>query len=176
MAIRERFEHSVTLLSGMAIGAAVMYVFDEHRGAARRAYARDKVIRAGHRIGRDLNRQGRNLLHRALGSVAEVRSKLRDRRGVSDDQLVRRVRSQLGHVVSHIGLVDIEAYDGNVRVSGPVLPTEIDRIRHRVEKTRGVKQCDLHVEPRHDLDVISGRRGASSRCSVSCAISADSRM
>jgi hypothetical protein len=163
MAIRERIEHSFTLLSGMAIGAAVMYVFDEHRGAARRAYARDKVIRAGHRVGRSLNRQGRNLLHRALGSVAELHSKIRDRRGITDDQLVRRVRSQLGHVVSHIGLVDVEAFDGNVRVSGPVLPTEIDNIRHRVEKTRGVKQCDLHVEPRNDLDVISGRRGTPTR-------------
>jgi hypothetical protein len=163
MAIRERIEHSVTLLSGMAIGAAVMYVFDEHRGAARRAYARDKVIRAGHRVGRGMNRQSRNLLHRALGSVAELRAKIRDRRGVSDDQLVRRVRSQLGHVVSHIGLVDIDAYDGHVRVSGPVLPQEIDKIRHRVAKTRGVKDCDLRVEPRTDLDVISGIRGAANR-------------
>jgi hypothetical protein len=66
-------------------------------------------------------------------------------------------------VVSHIGLVDIDAFDGHVRVSGPVLPQEIDKIRQRVEKTRGVKQCDLHVEPRVDLDVVSVRRGAINR-------------
>lgn len=164
MAFRERIEHSVTLLSGMVIGASTMYILDQHRGAARRAQARDKLAHASHALGRSISRQSRNLLHRAGGSIAELRSKVRDRRrGISDDQLVRRVRSQLGHVVSHIGLVDVRASDGHVRVSGPVLPSEVDKIRHRVGKTRGVKQCELRVEPRNDLDVISGRQGPTPR-------------
>src|SRR6185437_15456016 len=105
MTIRDRFEHSVTLVSGMIIGAAVMYIFDEHRGAQRRARARDKVNHTGHMLGRKLRRSSRDLINRALGSVAELRSNLRDHiKPVSDDQLLDRVRSQLGHVVSHSGL------------------------------------------------------------------------
>ena len=164
MSTRERFEHSVTLLSGMIIGATVMYIFDEHRGARRRAYARDRVIHAGHVLGRSLGKRGRDLVNRAVGSLAELRSSIRDRATrISDDQLVDRVRSQLGHVVSHSGLLQVEARDGCVLVSGPVLENEVEKIRGRVAKIRGVRECRLAVEPHPDLERVSGRAGRTNR-------------
>ncbi len=160
MTTRERLDHTVTLLSGMIIGATAMYIFDEHRGAKRRAYARDKVIRAGHVLGRGLRKRGRDLMNRAVGSLAELRSSMRDEaRAFSDDELVDRVRSQLGHVVSHSGLLEIQARDGCVIVRGPVLENEVEKIRNRIRKTRGVKDCRLELEPRPDLERISGQRG-----------------
>src|SRR5690348_18460766 len=109
MTIRERFEHTVTLLSGMVIGATVMYIFDENRGARRRAQARDRVVHASRIMGRQLRKSSRDVVNRAIGSVAELRSSIRDRAGqIPDDQLVDRVRSQLGHVVSHSGLLRVE--------------------------------------------------------------------
>ena len=164
MTTRERFEHTVTLLSGMMIGATVMYVFDEHRGARRRAYARDRVIHAGHVIGRGLSKRSRDLMNRAVGSVAELRSSIRDRASrVSDDQLVDRVRSQLGHVVSHSGLLQVKANNGCVVVSGPVLENEVEKIRERLAKTRGVRECRLEVKPHADLEQVAGRTGRSNR-------------
>lgn len=158
MTTRERFEHTVTLLSGMIIGATVMYIFDEHRGARRRAYARDRVIHAGHLLGRKLGKRSRDWMNRAVGSMAELRSSIRDRASrISDDQLVDRVRSQLGHVVSHSGLLQVEASDGCVVVSGPVLESEVEKIRVRVGKVRGVRECRLEVEPSTDLERLSGR-------------------
>lgn len=167
MTIRDRFEHTVTLLSGMVIGATVMYIFDEHRGARRRAQARDRVIHAGRVMGRHLRKSSRDVVNRALGSVAELRSSIRDRVGeIPDDQLVDRVRSQLGHVVSHSGLLRVEARDGCITVSGSVLPSEVEKIRHRVARTRGVKECRLQVEPRADLERVAGRAGGSSRRAI----------
>ncbi|HWG86988.1 MAG TPA: hypothetical protein VN679_04335 [Candidatus Acidoferrales bacterium] len=88
MTTRERFDHTVTLMSGMIIGATAMYIFDANRGARRRAYARDRLIHAGHRMGRGLRKRSRDWVNRALGAVAELRSSIKDRiAAVPDDQL-----------------------------------------------------------------------------------------
>src|SRR5947209_19285841 len=115
MRIRDRVEHGVTLLSGMALGAGLMYVFDPARGAARRAYARGKLVRWTRLLGCQLNKQTRNLGNHVVGSVAELRSSIRDRmRSIDDPVLVERVRAQLGHVVSHPRLIDVIAGHGKI--------------------------------------------------------------
>jgi len=152
--------HTLTLLNGMIIGAMIMYVFDGHRGAKRRAYARDKLIHAGHLVGSTIRKRGRDLMHRIVGSVAEIRSSIRDRSSdIPDDILVDRVRSQLGHVVSHPGLLEVGACDGCVSVRGPVLRNEVDKIQNRLAKIRGVRDCRLELEPHADLDHVAGSRG-----------------
>ena len=161
MTMRERMGHSLTLVNGMIIGAAIMYVFDEHRGAKRRAYARDKLVRAGHLLGRAINRRSRDLMHRLGGSLAELRSTIRDRSAdIPDEILVQRVRAQLGHAVSHPGLLEVSAREGWVSVRGPVLRNEIETIRKRLRKIRGVRDCHMELEPQAELDRVSGSRGA----------------
>jgi hypothetical protein len=161
MTMRERMGHTLTLMNGMILGAMIMYVFDEHRGAKRRAYARDKLVRAGHLLGRAINKRTRDLMHRAVGSLAELRSGIRDRAvDIPDEILVQRVRSQLGHVVSHPGLLEVSARQGYVSVRGPVLPEEAAGIRKRLTKIRGVKDCRAELEPQADLNRVSGSRGA----------------
>jgi hypothetical protein len=161
MTTRERLDHTMTLVSGMILGATAMYMFDANRGARRRAYARDRVIHAGHLLGRGLRKRSKDWVNRALGSVAELRSSIKDKMAtVPDDQLVDRVRSQLGHVVSHSGLLQVEARDGCVLISGPVLVGEVEKIRRRLAETRGVKECVLDVEPHANLEQISGQRGS----------------
>lgn len=167
MTTRERLDYTVTLVSGMIIGATIMYIFDEHRGAKRRSYARDKISHAAHSLGREARKRTRDLFNRGFGSIAELGSSLRDRvRSLPDDQLVDRVRSQLGHVVSHSGLLQVYAKDGCVTVSGPVLDREIDQIRNRTKKIRGVRECQVQVEPHADLDRVSGQMGRRSRTAV----------
>jgi hypothetical protein len=160
MTTRERLDHTVTLVSGMILGATIMYIFDEHRGAKRRSYARDKLVHATRTLARGARKRGRDLLNRGIGSIAELGSSIRDKaRNLPDDQLVDRVRSQLGHVVSHSGLLRVDARNGSVTVSGPVLEREVDKIRERVKKIRGVKDCVLEVQPETNLDRVSGREG-----------------
>ncbi|MGC2745342.1 MAG: hypothetical protein WA672_19400 [Candidatus Angelobacter sp.] len=160
MTRRERIDHTLTLLNGMIIGAMLLYVFDEHRGARRRAYARDKLIRTGHLLSRMIRKRSLDLMHRTVGSLAEVRSSIRDRGAeIPDDILVDRVRSQLGHVVSHPGLLEVSAHDGCVSVKGPVLRSEVNKIQNRMAKIRGVRDCRLDLQPEADLDQVAGSRG-----------------
>jgi len=168
MTTRERLDHTLTLVSGMVIGATIMYVFDEHRGAKRRAMARDKLVHAGHLLGHNINKRTRDLVNRATGAAAELRSNLRDRgRIFSDDQLVNRVRAQLGHVSAHSGLLDIKAEDGFVIVRGPALRSDVQRIRERLRKIRGVREYRLEVEPHESLEHVWGARGVARTPSTS---------
>jgi hypothetical protein len=167
MTTRERLDHTITIVSGMIIGATAMYIFDANRGSRRRAYARDRVSHASHLLGRGIRKRSRDWVNRALGAVAELRSSLKDRMAtVPDDQLVDRVRSQLGHVVSHSGLLRVQARDGCVLVSGPVLGGEVEKIKRRLAETRGVKECVLDVETHATLERISGQQGSPRRQAV----------
>ena len=159
MTTRERIDHAVTLVSGMIIGATAMYILDENRGAKRRAYARDKVVRASNLLSRTIRKHSRDLLHRFTGALAEVRSSIRDRgTPIPDDILISRVRAQLGHVVSDPGRLEITSNGGYVVIRGTVMTGEPEKIRKRLGKTRGVRDCRLEVESRSNLEEAAGRR------------------
>jgi hypothetical protein len=99
-------------------------------------------------------------MNRATGGLAELRSSLRDHgRTFSEEQLVSRVRAQLGHVSSHSGLLEISVEDGLVVVQGPVLRSEVQKIRERIRKIRGVKEYRLNLEPHENLEHVWGARG-----------------
>lgn len=160
MTTRERFDHTLTMISGMVIGATIMYMFDEHRGAKRRGFARDKLVHAGHLLAHAVNKHSRDLGNRVVGGMAELRSALRDRgRTFSEEQLISRVRAQLGHVSSHSGLLEISTEEGAVVVRGPVLRSEVQKIRDRMKRIRGVREYRLEVEPRESLEHVWGSRG-----------------
>ena len=163
MGFREKIEHTSTLLTGAILGATAMYMLDAQQGRRRRALARDKMVRALNRLGREARRQARNMGKRSFGQVAELRSSLRDRGGVDDVKLVERVRAQLGHAVSHPGSLEIRATDGHVTVSGPVLRHEIDQICDRLNKTRGVSDFELRVEAHDSAEGVPGLQGHSRR-------------
>jgi hypothetical protein len=62
-------------------------------------------------------------------------------------------------VVSHPGLLEINAQSGCVSVRGPVLSGEAGKIRDRLKKIRGVEDCRLELEPHANLDRVAGSRG-----------------
>ncbi len=151
-----------TLLVGAGLGAAVMYMLDPRTGARRRALARDKAVHGLKLAGRWSNRKVRNSFNRAAGMTAEIRSYLRlHSRSVNDAALADRVRSHLGHVVAHPGLLDVSAQGGVVTVSGPVLQGEPSRIAGRMRKIRGVKSYELRVEAHATPEHMPGLQGES---------------
>ncbi len=159
---RNRIIDNATMVSGMILGATAMYILDPQQGSRRRALARDKAIRGGYLLGRWLNRQARDLGNRAIGRVAEWRSSLRDQsRTLDNDTLVRRVRAQLGHVVAHPDSLEISAHEGAVTIGGPVLRHEVEKIRNRISRIRGVRHCRLEVDAHGSGGSVPGLQGAS---------------
>ncbi|MCA1580786.1 MAG: hypothetical protein LC796_05215 [Acidobacteria bacterium] len=65
---------AVALLSGLGVGAALMYVLDPERGRRRRALARDKAVAFANKTGDAVSRRSRDLANRAKGLAAEARS------------------------------------------------------------------------------------------------------
>jgi len=137
------------LVRGALLGAGLMYLFDPVRGARRRAEL------AGHawrvlRLERDLlgraRRDAANRLHGILGQLTTPAAAQ-----VSDDVLEPRVRSKLGHCVSHARAVLVDVVDGHVTLAGPILTHEADHLVAEVAAIRGVKEVldalDRHRTP-----------------------------
>lgn len=140
----------IGFLGGLGAGAGAAYYLDPDRGRARRVQLRDRSKRALRDQGRLADKGARDLEHRAAGLVARTRASWR-REQVSDDQLVQRVRSVMGHHVTHPGSIDVVARDGHVTLSGPVFRGEVERLVRRVSRVPGVVGVETHLE-QHDSD------------------------
>jgi hypothetical protein len=149
-------------LAGTVFGAGLMYLLDPRGGSRRRALIRDKFVR-GNRMARMYGGKiARHLRSEVRGELEEHRAKLRER-GVMipDDVLVERVRSQIGHVVSHPGSIDVIAENGIIRLRGPVLRGEIDKICDRLGETRGVHDYRIELQEFESAEDIPGLQGES---------------
>ncbi|HEV8480363.1 MAG TPA: BON domain-containing protein [Candidatus Eisenbacteria bacterium] len=140
-------------LGGLAVGAAMMYMTDPDGGARRRAALRDKGVRAFQGSQDFIGKTTRDLRNRAEDLAETPRRLLK--RTVSDDVLRERVRSKMGHYVSHPRAVRIRAYDGMVTLVGAVLSEEAPRLIKAVSKVPGVKGVDDQLERHDDADVPS---------------------
>jgi uncharacterized membrane protein len=152
-------------LTGLGLGAGLMYFLSPKRGRRRRALVRDKLARTVHISADAVGTTVRNLAHRASGTVAQMRSALRrrpvddaalddaalDDAALDDAVLIDRVRTQLRRVVSHPHAITIDASNRRVTLSGPILQAEVDQLIHAVERVPGadevVNALEEHKEP-----------------------------
>jgi uncharacterized membrane protein len=148
-----------TIVSGIGIGAGLMYFLDPGRGRRRRALVRDKAASFWSRSGDAVDTTARNLRDRMVGVGAEVRSMFEDGEHVPDQRLVERVRSKMGRVCSHPRAIDVTASDGHITLSGPVLQDEVSRLIAAVGGIQGVKGVDNRLEVHQERDIPSLQGG-----------------
>lgn len=151
-----------SLVGGAAIGAGLMYILDPNRGRARRSMLRERGIRAVHIAQREANKQLRNAGNHLVGRMREIKSSVRHRSSdISDDIVLDRVRAQLGRDIRHMRMLDFTVQDGCVIVAGPALRGEAEKIRRRLRKTRGVRDCDVRVAEvsQGEMERLAGGRG-----------------
>ncbi len=152
----------LSMLAGMGLGAGLMYALDPQCGRRRRALARDKMVRLGKDAAWHANKQARNAANHLKGTVAEYQATVRDNfRRIDDDQLVRRVAAQAGHVVSHPGALGITAEDGCVTITGPILREEVDVLKKRLDETRGIRECRLELQVHDSGENVPELQGES---------------
>ena len=145
--------HRTTLfLGGLAAGIALMYIADPHGGARRRALARDKATQLLHRTRDFLGKASRDLRHRAQGFMAETQQML-FHPPASDDVVVERVRSRIGHYVSHPRAIDVTSREGRVVLSGPILSPETPKLMRVVPRVPGVREVENHLEEHGEADI-----------------------
>ena len=141
----------LALLGGLGLGAGLMYLLDPDGGRRRRALARDKAVHGLKASGKALGKTSVDLGNRTRGLVAQAGSRLR--KGDADVQVLEaRVRSSLGRYISHPSAIQVQAEDGRVILSGPVLASEVDTLLHEVKKVKGVHEVENHLEVRESAE------------------------
>lgn len=134
-----------TLLSGVGLGAGLMYLLDPAAGRRRRALVLDKASHAFSTGGDAVFKTSKQVGNRAKGLAAGVGSRLH-RQDVADEVIVARVRSKMGRHVSYPSQVSVVAEDGRVTLSGPVRASEAARLLGAVQAVKGVQEVDDRLE------------------------------
>lgn len=138
-----------TFIGGMAVGALAAHFLDPRLGKRRRALARNKLRRLFRQGGEEIEKSARDLVNRWHGLVARAGGFLHRLFGqeeeVSDDVLVERLRSRMGHVVSNPGSIDVKSAHGHVTLSGPVFVDELDRLLASISGVSGVEDVESHL-------------------------------
>ncbi len=139
------------ILSGLGIGAAIMYLFDPTHGRARRGRLLARVQSTALDLDDTVERVAHDLAHRARGRFAVLRANLVEEQ-VSDDVLTERVRARLGHLVSYPHAIEVAASDGVVVVRGHCPAKEIDRLIGGISDVRGVRAIDCRLGEGHAIN------------------------
>jgi BON domain len=147
------------LLSGMVVGASLMFLMDPSQGRRRRALARDQMARGLRRSRRYLRAAGRDISNRVSGTAATL-NRAHDSAPIDDDLLAARVRSAFGRMVSHSGAVHTGVTDGVVRLDGVVLASELASLLAAIRDVDGVRAIDNRLQVRMQAEDVPGLQGA----------------
>lgn len=129
------------VMAAFAAGAIAMYYLDSTLGRRRRALVRDKVVGAAHDAANLAQAKGRRMVDRARGVVATRNlDRTPGTEPQSDAQLRERVRSRMGHLVSHPRAIEVSVEEGIVRLSGQVLAKELDGLLSQISDMKGVRK------------------------------------
>jgi hypothetical protein len=151
----------VAFYGGMLAGMGMMYLMDPVAGRRHRALLRNKMTHYRRVAERLLERKGRKLTHRVRGMVLERTAHAHD--GVVDDAvLVERIRSHMGHLLSHAETrrIEVAVQDGQVALSGHVVASHVNRVLGHVATVPGVHGlvAKLTVHP-SVADMMTDRLG-----------------
>jgi hypothetical protein len=153
----------------VGLGAGLMYFLDPDRGRRRRALVRDQFVHALSEIDDAIGVVSRDLSNRSRGMWENTSSLPRRLTGetVPDEILAQRVRSKLGRYVSHPRSIRVEAREGHVTLSGPILASEARGWLTAVGRVQGVRGVDDRLErhePREGISALQeGRPRAGER-------------
>jgi hypothetical protein len=150
---------SLKMIGALGVGMGLMYLMDPTAGARRRSRIAGRATAVTKRARRAAGKRGRDLSHRMSGFVHEARRRFDGREQVDDPTLVERVRSQMGHVVSHPHAVHVDAHNGRVTLTGDVLAEEVGTLVEVVGGVRGVHQVDNLLRVHSDTTGVSALQG-----------------
>jgi uncharacterized membrane protein len=140
-----------TLLTGLGLGAGLMYLLDPGAGRRRRHEIADKARSAALETRTAAGRKSRDLANRAHGLIARVQHYFHHHEAVPNAALEARVRSRLGHIVSHPHAIHVDVDRAQVTLSGPILTEESDPLIRAVAAVPGVEavvnDLELHDDP-----------------------------
>jgi len=147
LGLRQTPRVGLILLTGIVVGASLMYLLEPRSRARRQAIIRDKALSLAHRslfVGGKLSRHLRNRIRGILAITADlVRAETLD----TDAKIEARVRSALGRATHHAHSITIAVEKGRVSLKGPLAPHEAGVVIRATERVRGVRRVDNLLTP-----------------------------
>lgn len=134
-------KHTLYVSTAFAAGALAMYYLDSATGRRRRAQFRDKLVRMSQEAVDLAEAKGKRVADRVKGAMSTGNpDRIAPSEPSGDAQLRERVRSRMGHLVSHPRAIEVEVNDGVVRLSGQVLTQELDGLLSQLTGMAGVRK------------------------------------
>lgn len=149
-------------LTDLGLGVGFMYFLDPRAGRRRRALLRDQCNHGMHELESTFQIVWHDLSTRALRLTAEAKAMFSDDYA-PDDVLEARVRSALGHVVSHPRSIRVVVRDGHVVLSGPILAREVGGLMETVDAVRGVLVVENQMEIHEQAEGLPALQGGTPR-------------
>jgi osmotically-inducible protein OsmY/gas vesicle protein len=133
--------YAATGAGTLVLGAGLMYLLDPQRGRARRAQIIDQASSIIGRTAHTFRQIGRDLGNRARGYAHEARATFETEDAVSAEQLLQRIRSEIGHACSHASAIQVMTDNqGRVTLHGKVLASEADKVLSTIKRVSGVNE------------------------------------
>lgn len=153
--------HWAAWLGGIALGAAAMYVADPVQGKRRRAMAQDQMRKASRKAGGAFQVARRDAENRLQGIQAQANNLLGRQhvKPIDDHVLEARVSSKIGRKVSNWHAIDVDARQGCVILSGPILAEEKALVLELVQGIPGVTEVRDELEAYDDPANIPDLQG-----------------
>jgi len=131
----------LSITAAFAAGALAMYYLDSTMGPRRRALVRDKVAGLAQDAADVAESTGKRMVDRAKGVMATGNpDRVSSTEPQNDAQLRERVRSRMGHLVSHPRAIEVSVEEGVVRLTGQVLVQELDGLLSQLKDMPGVRK------------------------------------
>jgi osmotically-inducible protein OsmY len=134
-------------ITGIAVGATLMYFLEPRTRLRRQALVRDQAVRIAHRSIIVGNKLSRHLRNRLQGVVALTADLIRPQGIDSDTKIAARVRSALGRATKHAHTITVEVHEGRVALKGPLAAHEAGGVIRATERVRGVTRVDNLLTP-----------------------------
>jgi len=143
----KKFFNKAFLAAGAAgLGAGLAYLFDAQNGKRRRARMRDRGLHFLRKAVREVDKIVADLGGRSQALVPTFKHILKFEI-VDDRVLMERVRSKLGHYVSHPHSLKVETHGGVVTLRGPIPASEVNGLLSHLRRISGVKAVKSRLEP-----------------------------
>ena len=158
-----------SLFFGLGAGSLLGYLLDPRLGRGRRAMARDRAHRTAHQAKLDAIKVERDLINRAHGLAARLRT-MTHKEVASDEVVSERVRAALGRVCSRASAIEVSVADGRATLAGPILEREHVPVIRTASRIRGVRSVEDRMERHVSSDEVSAlRHDGKPRSSMRCA-------
>jgi gas vesicle protein len=127
-------------LGAVALGAAAMYFFDPAKGAERRDFVTGQVSRCVQETGHFCRLAGDYIMRLWHRQAGKDEPELEAADPIVGEQLVQRVRDEIGHLLSNPAQVQLMAdANGIVTLYGKVPSSELDPVLFAINNVPGVR-------------------------------------